>query len=174
MLVLDLQLNELKKVLKKEKANRFLLQLPEGLKHRAFEIIDYMKDLKKEFVLSIDTTFGACDIYETELKKSNSQAIIHFGHNKFILQNIKEKVIYWPCYYTFDKKDLEKCVKDIEKFKNKNIYCKYYQYKYLIKEIIKTLKNNIVKIINNNKNNRLEQNQILGCDNSSLNNILEK
>lgn len=177
MLVLDLQLNELKKALKKEKAKRFLLELPEGLKHRAFEIIEFMKDLNKEFVLSVDTTFGACDIYETDLNKSDSQAIIHFGHNKFVLQKIKTKIIYWPCYYSFDKNDLEKVIKDIEKHFTKKIITIVgpIQYKYIIKEIIVLLKENKkVKYQDNNKQGRLEQNQILGCDYSSLNKVSEK
>jgi 2-(3-amino-3-carboxypropyl)histidine synthase len=177
MLELDLQLNELKKVLQKDKSKRYLLELPEGLKHKAFEIINFMTDLKKEFVLSIDTTFGACDIYETDLKKSNSQTIIHFGHNKYVLQKIKENIIYWPCFYKFDENDLKKYIKDIEtKFKNKKItLVGPIQYKYLIKDIINELKKNkIVNYIDNIKQGRLEQNQILGCDCSILNKIVDK
>lgn len=175
MLTLDLQLNELYKILKKQKAKRFLLELPEGLKHRSFEIINYMKDLKKEFVLSIDTTFGACDIYETELSKANCQAIIHFGHTKFVLQKLKQNIIYWPCYYTFENEDIIKATKDIEKnFKNKYItIVGPIQYKYFIKEIIINLKKNKkVKYKDNNKQVRLEQNQILGCDCSSVDKIV--
>lgn len=177
MLQLDLQLSELKRVLKKDKAKKYFLELPEGLKHRTFEIIEFMRDLNKEFVLSIDTTFGACDIYETDLKKSDSQKIIHFGHNKFVLQKIKENIIYWPCYYSFDIKDVDKYTKDIEKeFKNKNIsIVGPIQYKYLIKEIVSLLKKNKkVNYLDNNKQGRLETNQILGCDYSSLNKILNK
>jgi len=177
MLQLDLQLNELKKVLQKQKAKRFLLELPEGLKHRAFEIINYMKDLKKDFVLSIDTTFGACDIYETELQKTNCQAIIHFGHTKFVLQKLKQNIIYWPCYYTFDNSDIIKITKDIEKHfaKKKITLVGPIQYKFVIKELIKELnKNKKLQYVENNKQGRLEVNQILGCDCSSLDKIANK
>lgn len=177
MLKLNLQLNELRKVLLKQKVKRFLLELPEGLKHRTFEIISTLNLPSKEFVLSIDTTFGACDIYETDLKKVNCDAIIHFGHTKFVLQKLSQNIIYWPCYYSFDSEDITKYVKDIEReFKNKKItIVGPIQYRFVIEETIKQLKKNKkLQYIANAKNGRLEQNQILGCDCSSVDKIANK
>ncbi|PIU22200.1 MAG: hypothetical protein COT14_02490 [Candidatus Diapherotrites archaeon CG08_land_8_20_14_0_20_30_16] len=177
MLKLDLNLNELKKILIKNKAKRFMLELPEGLKHKCLQIVDELKDTKKEFVLNIDTTFGACDIYENDLKKADCQAIIHFGHTKFVLNKIKERVIYWPCYYSFDIQDIEKIVKDIEKYfsKKKITIVGPIQYEKFILKIIKELKRHKkLDIILGKQTNRLKTNQILGCDCSSIQNIINK
>jgi len=171
MLKMDLQLNKLKKVISKSKAQTFLLELPEGLKHKNEEIINKLENTKKKFVLLIDTTFGACDIYETDLKKSGCDAIIHFGHTKFILDKIKTKIIYWPCYYSFDKIDIEKTTKDIEKkFLNKKItIVGSIQYNKFILSLIKELKKHKkVKFISGMKTQRLNPCQILGCDSSSI------
>lgn len=177
MLKLDLQLNELSKIVKKSKAKRFLIELPEGLKTEMHNILDTLKKTDKEFVFSLDTTFGACDIYETDLQKANCDSIIHFGHTKFVLNKIKQNIIYWPCYYSFEKKDIEKYIKDIEKeFKNKKItIVGPIQYKFVIQEIIKQLKKNKkINYIENKSQGRLEKNQILGCDCSSINTIVNK
>ncbi len=175
MLQLDLQLKELKEVLKRKKEKRFLIELPEGLKHKYLHILHSLKDTKKEFVLSIDTTFGACDIYETDLKKANCEAIIHFGHTKFI--NTKEKIIYWPCYYIFDKEDIEKTIKDIEKkfAKKKITIVGPIQYNNFIFEIVKELKKHKkLDVVLGKENNKLKIGQILGCDCSNVEKISKK
>ncbi len=177
MLQLDLQLNELQRVIKKSKARRFLLELPEGLKTDALIILHELEKTKKEFVLSIDTTFGACDIYETDLKKADCDAIIHFGHTKFVLQKIKQEVIYWPCYYTFDIEDVKKTVKDIEnEFSKKKItIVGPIQYEKFILETIKELKKHKkLDIVLGKNTNRLNSTQILGCDCSSIQTIANK
>jgi len=175
MLKLDLNLKELKKIITHNKAKRFMIELPEGLKHKYLEIISYFKDTKKEFVLSIDTTFGACDIYENDLKKSDCHTIIHFGHSKFI--NTKQNIIYWPGYYSFEKEDIERAIKDIEKHfaKKKITIVGPIQYENFITEVINGLKkHNKLDIILGKKTNRLNPNQILGCDCSSIQNITNK
>lgn len=177
MLKLDLNLEELSKIVKKEKANQFLIELPEGLKHNAFNIISNLKKTGKKFVLSIDTTYGACDLYETELKKANCQAIIHFGHTKFVLKKIKQNVIYWPCYYKYNSSDIKHFVKDIEnKFSEKKVtIVGPIQYKNVILETIKMLnKNKKVKVINGKKTRLLEKTQILGCNTTSIKDITNK
>lgn len=177
MLKLDLQLNELSKVVKRSKAKRFLIELPEGLKTKILNIQNALHTSNKEFVFSLDTTFGACDIYETDLSKADCDAIIHFGHTKFVLNKIKQNVIYWPCYYSFDSPDITKYVKDIEKeFKNKRItIVGPIQYNFVINEIIIQLKSNKkLQYIENKSQGRLGKNQILGCDCSSIQTIVNK
>jgi 2-(3-amino-3-carboxypropyl)histidine synthase len=80
----DFEIERINREIKKRKAKRVLIQLPEGLKGRFLEIADR---LNAECVLSGDPCFGACDIQtypETDLT-------IHFGHSKMLES---KKVIY--------------------------------------------------------------------------------
>jgi len=54
-----LNLGKLSKIVKNEKANQILIELPEGLKHSAINIVSELEKTGKKFVLSIDTTFVA-------------------------------------------------------------------------------------------------------------------
>ena len=63
------------------KAKNVLLQLPDGLKTNALEIVDYLeKKTKANIIIWLDTCFGACDIPQN-LK--DIDLLIHFGHSKW-------------------------------------------------------------------------------------------
>ncbi|MEO2154811.1 MAG: diphthamide synthesis protein [Nanoarchaeota archaeon] len=68
--------------MKKEKVKTILLQLPDGLKENAKEIVDYLN--RKGFKVFIwgGSNWGACDI-PTHYKISFIDAIIHIGHLPF-------------------------------------------------------------------------------------------
>ncbi len=73
----ELELDSVIDKIKKKKAKSVLLQLPEGLKQYALDIVDYLQASLKdvEFRIYSGTCFGACDIPETEC-----DLIIQFGH----------------------------------------------------------------------------------------------
>lgn len=80
---------ELKKVIeeiKKAKAKLVLLQFPEGLKMYATTIVDYLeKNTKSEFLIWMDSCFGACDVpIGLEQLKPKIDLIIQFGHNELM------------------------------------------------------------------------------------------
>ena len=80
----DFEIKRINQEIKKRKAKRVLIQLPEGLKHEFVKIAD---KLAAEAVLSGDLCFGACDIQthpETDLT-------IHFGHSKML---DTDKIVY--------------------------------------------------------------------------------
>lgn len=95
--MLQLAFNGLSEEIKKVNASRVLIQLPEGLKRNATEIIAAIEKNGVEVVYSIDATYGACDLRLEEAKIMNCDAIVHVGHNKFY-RDIKNEipVIYWP------------------------------------------------------------------------------
>ena len=80
---------ELKKIINeinKTKAKNVLLQLPDGLKPQATEIVDYLKkNTKANIIIWLDTCFGACDLPQG-LK--NIDLLVHFGHSKWKNQSI--------------------------------------------------------------------------------------
>ncbi len=171
---LELNLKQLSSIIKKDKGKSYLIEIPEGLKQRALEILQELQKTKKEFVLNIETTFGACDLLEDSITKTGCDSIIHFGHNKFVLQKIKQNVIYWPTFYSATKKELLKYVNDIErKFVMKKIVIVGpIQYENVILQIIKILeKNKKVQICEGKSTKRLNKTQILGCDCSSISDV---
>lgn len=70
--------------IKKTKPKSILVQLPDGLKPRATEIVDELKNhTKAKIFIWADSCFGACDY--PELK--DIDLLIQFGHCKFPLKH---------------------------------------------------------------------------------------
>ena len=102
MAMYDFEIKRVNQEIKKRKAKRVLIQLPEGLKSEFLKIAD---KIGAEAVLSGDPCFGACDIQtypEVDLT-------IHFGHSKLLDNN---KIIYVESH---SKIDVEKVVRQAAK-----------------------------------------------------------
>lgn len=174
---LELNLKQLSSTIKENKGKSYLIEIPEGLKQMTLEILKELQKTKKEFVLNIETTFGACDLLEDSIAKAGCDSIIHFGHNKFVLQKINKKVIYWPTFYSATKKEILKFVDDLEKkfSEKKIIIVGPIQYENVILQVIKVLKKSKkVQICEGKQTKRLNKTQILGCDCSSISDIGNK
>jgi len=75
-LELDKAVNEIKAA----NAKKVLIQLPDGLKPKAKEIINHLKqNTEAEFSIFLGTCFGACDTIETK----DFDLVIQFGHTEF-------------------------------------------------------------------------------------------
>ncbi len=80
----DLEINSLIRFLSKHEHKRVLLQLPDGLKRFAKEIVNIIESkLKIQVIIWGGTNFGACDI-PLHTEKLGIDIIIHYGHNRFI------------------------------------------------------------------------------------------
>jgi len=71
-----------------------LIQLPEGLKAKAVEIADELRENGFEPAVSGDVCFGACD-----LKFLKNATTLHIGHSKMV---DAENVVYWEYSYGQD------------------------------------------------------------------------
>ena len=79
----NLELEKAVSEIKKEKARKVCIQLPDGLKPKAKEIADRLsKETNAEIFIHLGTCFGACDIPEN-LKSAGIDLLIQFGHAKF-------------------------------------------------------------------------------------------
>jgi len=85
----ELELDRIVKEIKKEKAKKVLIQLPDYFKPYATEIQDKLKSMlnkdeksKVEFFIWLETCFGACDI-PIETEKLGIDMIIQFGHSSW-------------------------------------------------------------------------------------------
>ena len=76
----NLELNKAVKQIKKSKAKRVLIQLPDGLKPKATDIVNYLqKHTKANIFIWLSTCYGACDY--PILK--DIDLLIQWGHSKW-------------------------------------------------------------------------------------------
>ena len=95
-----LDYGKLSQEIKKRKAKKVLLQLPEGLKMQALEIARTLEKSGAEILLSIETCYGACDILDREAKSLGCDLIIHVGHSEMIKTQVP--VIYEEYKMAYD------------------------------------------------------------------------
>lgn len=89
-------------------AKRILVQIPDGLK-MYFPVIEKQlsSSLGSEVILSINSSFGGCDLDIHEALLLKADALVHFGHSEYSLQEVpyeaeKLKVLFVPVYYKGD------------------------------------------------------------------------
>lgn len=77
----DLELDNLAKLIKKEKAKLVCLQLPDGLKPEATKIVKELNNkVNCDFVLWSGSCWGACDT-PLGLKDMKFDLLVQFGHS---------------------------------------------------------------------------------------------
>lgn len=114
----DFEKERIIKEIKRRKAKKILVQLPEGLKKEAFRINDLIrKNTNTEIFISGDSCWGGCDLGIEEAKRLKCDLIIHFGHAPFVKS--KFPVIYAELKSKIDILSLLK--KKIKNLKIKNI-----------------------------------------------------
>ncbi len=167
--MLKIELNNAINELKKVKAKKIFLQIPEGLKIKVEEIVSDLEKKGFEVVTGMDPCFGACDIKVSEAKKMNCDAILHLGHNQF--SKIKEiPIIYAPLNYELEDFDslIDKLIKYL---KEKNItevgLVTTAQFLNYIPKIKSILEKNFIKV-ETTKGNRVVEGQVLGCNYSAV------
>lgn len=84
----NLEIDRILNEIKKQKAKRVLIQLPDGLKPYATLIQEKLEEKLKaqnyscKFFIWLDSCFGACDI-PIETERLGIDLIVQFGHTKF-------------------------------------------------------------------------------------------
>ena len=75
----DLELDKAVKEIKKTKAKTVLIQLPDGLKPKAKDIVDFIsKKTSAKCSIWLGSCYGACDI-----PKADFDLLIQWGHSKW-------------------------------------------------------------------------------------------
>jgi 2-(3-amino-3-carboxypropyl)histidine synthase len=76
----DLELEMAVKEIKLRKSKTVLIQLPEGLKTRSKDIVDFIQSkTKAKCFIWLGSCYGACDIPKTDF-----DLLIQWGHSKWI------------------------------------------------------------------------------------------
>lgn len=79
----NLELNKVIEKIKAKNAKQVLIQLPDGLKHKSNEVVDFIeKNTDAKAFIWLGSCFGACDL-PLGMDILNIDLIIQFGHNRF-------------------------------------------------------------------------------------------
>lgn len=85
----SLEIEKVIKEIKRQKAKRVLIQLPEGLKPHAPEIAEEIETrTKAQCIIWIGSCYGACDLPQG-LEKLNIDLVIQFGHSQWPFKQVK-------------------------------------------------------------------------------------
>lgn len=87
--------------LRKRKARRVFLQVPEGLKARVQEFANDLEASGFHVLISVEPCFGACDIRDREAKAMGCDVLVHVGHADFGVKPVIP-VIYEEYMIDFD------------------------------------------------------------------------
>ncbi len=80
MVEYNLELERVAREIKRNRSKKVLIQLPDGLKLKATEIVDELeRKTKAEFYIWQGSCFGACDI--PQVSDSEFDLIVQFGHS---------------------------------------------------------------------------------------------
>jgi 2-(3-amino-3-carboxypropyl)histidine synthase len=95
-------LGETLKLLKRKKARRVLIQVPEGLKTGVQRLANFLEKNGFETLISIEPCFGACDLRDREAKALGCDTLLHLGHASMDVKAEVPVVYYeYPIEYDF-------------------------------------------------------------------------
>ena len=79
----DFQLDDLVKKIKQNDNRLIALQVPEGLKMQALEMMDEIEtETSAKVVLAADPCYGACDLVHDKMKLMGVELVAHMGHSQ--------------------------------------------------------------------------------------------
>jgi 2-(3-amino-3-carboxypropyl)histidine synthase len=82
----DLEEKRLAKEIRKYRAKRVLIQVPEGLKPYAPRLAESIENAGAQAFISADPCYGACDLAIHEAQDIAADLIVHYGHTSMIGQ----------------------------------------------------------------------------------------
>ncbi len=139
---------------------RVAVQIPEGLKQHATEIVEHLRNAgATEVFLFIDPNFGACDLKDREAGELGADVLIHFGHNRFgRITKTEIPVIYVPATLELDVRRIIEVLRNID---GKIALCTTVQYLPYLKRIKEVLGD---RVVIGRGTLATEEGQVLGCD----------
>lgn len=99
----NLEEKRLAKEIKKLRAKRVLIQLPEGLKPHAPTLAVVIEKAGAQAFISADPCYGACDLAIYDAQAISADLIVHYGHTEMIKQ-VTPPVVYFEALAKVDVK----------------------------------------------------------------------
>ena len=164
----SLVLDDVIKQGKEKKWKRILIQIPEGIKHKSFEISDYIEEqIGADCFVHIDPCYGSCDLIPSDYATSlGADAIIQLGHLPIPSIPRSESIPYFFVNVLSNQEVLKIVKKALIELDGKHIgIVTTAQHIHLIDEIINLLKQNDFEPIVSPGDDRIfSKGQILGCN----------
>lgn len=166
--------DKLIKEIKEKNPKLILLQLPEGLKKEAFNLVSLIKkNTNSEVVVSGEPCWGACDIALDEAKNLKADLIILYGHAPFMKINFP--ILYIEARYEADIESLiRKSLRELKDCSKIGLVCSV-QHMHQLETAKKILQENNKEIfIPPKKGFAFYPGQVLGCEYNGLKLIKDK
>lgn len=143
---------------------RVLLQLPEGLKSKAFKLAEKLEREGHEVVISCSPCYGACDVALEEARRCGADKIIQYGHSAFAVRSsIPVEFVEYRTPVKF-KKLVGKALKELKDFRRVGLVTTV-QHIGQLDEIRKFLEGGGKRVFIGKHGKRAAYDgQILGCD----------
>jgi len=168
--MIEIDFEQVSQEIAQKKPRRVLLQIPEGLKTRATELV---KELEKrypaEYVTLVDPCFGACDLADEKAVKLQADLLVHFGHNQ--MYEGKLPTLYFPLpQKSIEESRLQELVMALTRAGAFKIgLCASVQYTGLLQKVADYLEANDFQTFAGQGNARVKElGQVLGCNYSCI------
>lgn len=91
-----------------KKAEKVLIQAPDGLKRLALRIGERLEGMGFQIIFSGEHTWGGCDVAFEEARIVGADTIVHIGHHGPVRVKMppRPRVIFVPAYYSYDPTEL--------------------------------------------------------------------
>lgn len=164
----DLEESKLVKEIKKRKAKKVLLQLPEGLKPQAHRLAEAAEEAGAQAVVSGDPCYGACDVPLCDAETLGADLIVHYGHSEMAKpKGVSAPIIYIEAKAKLDVKPaVEKAVPLLKPWTRIGLVTTI-QHAHKIEEARKILEKAQKTVLVGNAGRGKSPGQILGCDYSN-------
>ncbi len=153
--------------IKKRKAKRIFLQIPEGLKTKALDMVKELEGAGLKIFVSCEPCYGACDLRDAEAKRLGCDLILHVGHSELPKLKTKIPVVYED--YRIDADPVPLLLSSLEKLKPYKIISLVTTLQYInsLSPAMEFLKSKGKRICIGTPLKAKHPGQILGCDYSA-------
>ncbi|ASJ10406.1 S-adenosyl-L-methionine--L-histidine 3-amino-3-carboxypropyltransferase [Thermococcus sp. P6] len=156
---------EIREALRELKAERVLIQTPEGLKREAQFLADFLEENGIDAIISGEVNYGACDPADREAKMLGCDALIHLGHS-YMQLNLEVPTIFVPAFAKVDPLPaLEKNLDEIRKLGKRIALVTTAQHIHRLEDIREFLREKgFVALVGEGDSRVSWPGQVLGCN----------
>ena len=170
----DLETERVAEEITRRGAKRVLVQLPDGLRPKAFTLAEKLNHLAgAEILLSGDSCYGACDVALTQADAVGADLIVHYGHSR-MMKDTDTPVLYIEAEMHYDAETLIKKALPLVEGWDKIGLAATVQHAHKLGEIAESLRRKgLTPMIGPGRGRTPHDGQVLGCDYHTAQSIAE-
>jgi len=161
----NLETEHVAEEIRRRNAKKVLIQLPDGLRPRAFTITETLTRLTgAEILLSGDSCYGACDLALSQAEAVGADLIVHYGHSR-MLGDMDTPILYVEARMNFDVEALVEGALPLLGEWGKIGLAATVQHVHKLGEVAKILsRSGLNPVIGSGNGRTPHDGQVLGCD----------